>query len=655
MKILRVELENFLCYYGRQSADLSPSPGKPVTIIHGNNGFGKTSLSHAIDYGLYGKQARHGLDAQSVFNWTAKKEGKTVCAVRITFEESGTVYDLARWYERPDGTKENFGGERFSCTPKGAQAISDEEYQRLISKVFPYEVSPLFFFDGEELRSIEKLVEDERAKAAIELRDRLEMVLGVPALQRARTVANSAQDRMDATYQALLQDSANNKQLETDLRASIALITQLDDQLKKHRAEKEENERQLARVRVDLSSFDAAAEIVRKQLVTSADLLAVEGRLSTAFGRRCEATTPLYIELARSQLQEAVEDFSTREKAAKGGQSQALKLSGQQDLLNEILRDKKCVCRTPIDEGRRVYVESRATSVAESLAKTDCASKQPVPWGWLGEQVETKLAGDYWSEYNSAEAAVGQLLVDKTELEGRLASYAKALQNDEQGRIRQLADEQAGFVRAIAQLEGEIVRFEKELEEAKVAKKGLDQKILGAAATTNRVRVEERRVAVAKEAAESLEAAIEELRQIKRHDVQEAASTAFLAMRWKEDFAGLRIQKGYGLTIHLASGEDVPVRSAGESQIVALALLAGLNHCAEIRAPVIMDTLFGRLDREHRTRVLQYLAKIGEQVVLLVTSGELDEPDLAPIRGQIAHDLNIRYVGYGRSELNGGN
>ena len=82
-------------------------------------------------------------------------------------------------------------------------------------------------------------------------------------------------------------------------------------------------------------------------------------------------------------------------------------------------------------------------------------------------------------------------------------------------------------------------------------------------------------------------------------------------------FHGLKIQKGYGLVIQTAQGEDIPARSAGEGQIVALSLLAGLNRCANVRAPIIMDTPFGRLDRVHRSRVLRYLAKMGDQIVLL--------------------------------------
>jgi DNA sulfur modification protein DndD len=653
MKLLRVEFENFLCYYGRQGVDVSTAPGKPVIVIHGDNGFGKTSLSHGIDWGLYGKRMRHGFDAHTVFNWTAKKEGKTVSAVRITFEDGGTIYELARWYERPDPTKDAYGAEQFSCTPRGAAALNEEDYEKLISRIFPYEVSPLFLFDGEELRSIEKLVEDEKAKQAIELRDRLEMVLGVPALQRARSITTTAQSRMNSTYQARLQEEAENQDRQNELKAVDERITAADDQLKKHRLEKETNEQELARVRAELSGLEASELIVKEQLATSEKLRQLEPQLMGAFGKRSDASGPLYIEILRPRLEDAVVDFSGRDKTARGGQRESLRLSGQQDLLNEILRDKKCVCRTPIDEPRQIYVDARAKSIAESLAKLPALSKQLIAWDWIGGQVESKLSIDYWSDYQAAEGAVSKLLVEKGAHESRLDTLRKGLAESEHGRIRQLADEQASFSQAIGRLERDIATIDAALTEARAEKRTIEQKVLQGSATSNRARVEGQRVSVATEAVDTLEAAIEELRQIKRHDVEQAASNAFLAMRWKEDFAGLRIQKGYGLIIHLANGEDIQARSAGESQIVALSLIAGLNHCAEIRAPVIMDTLFGRLDKKHRERVLRYLAKIGEQVILLATSGELDDSDLDPIRSEIANDLQIRFISYGRSELQG--
>ncbi|WP_285056636.1 AAA family ATPase [Pedobacter ginsengisoli] len=55
MLIDRINLNNFRAYQGKQQLALSTNPEKHVTIISGQNGFGKTSLLTALVWALYGK------------------------------------------------------------------------------------------------------------------------------------------------------------------------------------------------------------------------------------------------------------------------------------------------------------------------------------------------------------------------------------------------------------------------------------------------------------------------------------------------------------------------------------------------------------------------------------------------------------------------
>lgn len=55
MLIDRIKLFNFRAYQGEQELALSLNPEKHVTVISGQNGFGKTSLLTALIWGLYGK------------------------------------------------------------------------------------------------------------------------------------------------------------------------------------------------------------------------------------------------------------------------------------------------------------------------------------------------------------------------------------------------------------------------------------------------------------------------------------------------------------------------------------------------------------------------------------------------------------------------
>ena len=75
---------------------------------------------------------------------------------------------------------------------------------------------------------------------------------------------------------------------------------------------------------------------------------------------------------------------------------------------------------------------------------------------------------------------------------------------------------------------------------------------------------------------------------------------------------------------------------------MALSLIAALNRNAVRRGPVMMDTPFGRLDPEHRSKILQFLSHLAEQVFLLVHGGEVNDQDLGAIAASITEQYVLR-------------
>ena len=59
MKLERITLENFRQYHGRQRLEFARDEQRRVTVIHGVNGAGKTSLFLAINWCLYGKSVEN--------------------------------------------------------------------------------------------------------------------------------------------------------------------------------------------------------------------------------------------------------------------------------------------------------------------------------------------------------------------------------------------------------------------------------------------------------------------------------------------------------------------------------------------------------------------------------------------------------------------
>ena len=89
-----------------------------------------------------------------------------------------------------------------------------------------------------------------------------------------------------------------------------------------------------------------------------------------------------------------------------------------------------------------------------------------------------------------------------------------------------------------------------------------------------------------------------------------SSKSLFLSMTTeKEDFTGLTINEGYGLTIRHRDGRAEEARSAGAEHVVALALMGALQRNAPLRGPIVMDSPFGRLDEDHTANVVRTFLK----------------------------------------------
>jgi len=81
-------------------------------------------------------------------------------------------------------------------------------------------------------------------------------------------------------------------------------------------------------------------------------------------------------------------------------------------------------------------------------------------------------------------------------------------------------------------------------------------------------------------------------------------------------------------TAHILSKTNKEIwfdRSAGENQIFATALIAGLAEVSKVKAPLLVDTPLGRLDSKHRANILNFwISNTNRQVILLSQDEEID-------------------------------
>jgi DNA sulfur modification protein DndD len=125
-------------------------------------------------------------------------------------------------------------------------------------------------------------------------------------------------------------------------------------------------------------------------------------------------------------------------------------------------------------------------------------------------------------------------------------------------------------------------------------------------------------------------------------------SKCFQLLHRKSKF-GLKFEinkDDFSLSIAKPSGEVVPAKSlsAGERQLLAVAILWALAKSSGKTLPTVIDTPLGRLDGPHRQKLISnYFPRAGSQVLIFSTDEEITNEHYESLKSHIALEYNINY------------
>lgn len=162
MKIKKIHVENYKTYK-LLDLDLEVTDDRPIILIGGGNGCGKTTLFDAIYHALYGLKIKDARQFEELFNAGVKNESglqNKYIILEVTF--SGMVlsqeqqYKLKRAYMLAENkvlesVTLNMGGNQFnygSGTPQAQKSQSEEIVNKIIAANLPAELSNYFLFDA---------------------------------------------------------------------------------------------------------------------------------------------------------------------------------------------------------------------------------------------------------------------------------------------------------------------------------------------------------------------------------------------------------------------------------------------------------------------------------------------------------------------------
>lgn len=652
MKFRRIKIENLGPYVGSHTLELDVDDAAPVVLVHGENMRGKTSLFNAIRWVLYGKAVgRRGrtLPAVSLLSYDARDALDYHILVELEFEHEGVEYQLERQAQAEVLPRTDRDLQHSARLRRGGHIQPAENVQQIISDILHPDISRFFLFDGEMLDQYEILLGEGNRDSDL-VRQSIEQILGLPALQLLVEDVASIRRETEAQLLRSAEAARRNVAAVASARQALASIEALTDDIKRLQEQREGL----------LAERDTLADRLAGFGEIQADLREIE-RLESEIKDR-EAIR----DDARAQCQTIIREnwwlpvsflMRTRLDASRAASAEATeRFEDAADLRARLSIARKgaerSICETcgqPLSDDLQSRFRDEVAQLEKDLKVLD------VPAGALAEALAEQRSLEVFANTAAAErlttteATFRRANIDIRRFTNEAERVRERLKGHDRTEIAASEIQYEQCVRQIVSIEASIKGHQESLEIQKSALGRLQARIAQTPGTDPRVRLQSQAFA-ALEA--TIAAAVDVFRQEVRVEVERQASEIFRHLTTEPDYAGLSINDNYGLTILDGQGREIRERSAGAEQVVALALVGGLNRSATRQAPVVMDTPFGRLDVRHRENILHFVPTLAGQVLLLVQSGELDrERDLGHLAGFIGREYRIVRDGPTRSHF----
>ncbi len=628
-------LQNFGSYLGRNTIDLLPSAveSRPIILIGGMNGGGKTTIMDALRLALYGARAqcstRGNLSYADFLNQCVSRQTppteKTRIELAFQVAEDDRILDIriVRYWERnPKEGKDTLGILVNDWADKTLLNTWDEYIENLL----PLGISNLFLFDGEQVK---ELAEQEtpptgvfdaiQSLLGLELAERLAADLDVLVSRKRREEASKPQivaieeieTKLDLQQQEFSQIASEVLELDLKLQTAIAQEQQAFDRFVQEGGKIADRGKELDR---ELQLTRAKAELQRQSLRELA-----AGSLPLAL------ISPL---LTQINLQAASE------------------LSFQQDRVTaETIADRD---RRLLEYLQQQTILAAAIAVVRSFLEQEnqriSSERELAQPSWLNidaevaAQLEQIVTSDLAHDRQQLTAMRAHLIELETEIDFLDRQIAEAASPEEYARLKQ-QEVQARTL--VSQLKADRIvatRSQQELER-KIAK--TRQELATYTETNIKLKNDLHLIDSIAKVKATLQIYKEKLTLKKINRLENEVTECFRYLLHKSELVHRIAIDSHTFTLSLydCEGKLLPKHrlSAGEKQLLAIALLWGLARVSGRQLPIAIDTPLGRLDSSHRTNLIErYFPAASEQVILLSTDTEIAETEVANLRAQAA-------------------
>jgi DNA sulfur modification protein DndD len=649
MILQRLELRSFRQF--RDAAiDFAVDDEQNVTIIHGQNGAGKTTILNAFTWLLYEEVTFENRPDRLANEGAMARAGvgdNVTAEVRLDFAHDGAQYTATRsvtYEKRHDG---DYDGSLVDhditvTAEEGGKTRQPGNPENKLDQIIPERLSDLFFFDGEDIDELSQFDNRDHVQEAIQ------NIMGLTILERATSHVEKVAGRFEDEAAEYGSD-----ELRTAIEEKQRLADNIDD-LETKRKDKtraiEQVEGEINTYDQKLERFDESKALTKQRSKYENQIASLEAKIeSTNTDLREQVDNNGFVTIGLPLIRETAEDLDDLRKQGE------IPSRFTNDYINTLLENSECICGRPLDHRTQPY-ESVASLKGE-------VSKDGV------DQAAIQLIGaiDQLSARKSEFHSETDRLIQEREryereiktLEEKIDSISGELQEmetttDDGLTVGELETARAGK----AQEKEELIEDRGAIKE-QISKKQdtLEQKTKDIEELQDEraeALLARRRQKAAELVHQELDQSFAELRDTVREWSDRQVKATFDKIASKNYTAG--IDENFSLTILRTpeDGERVAVDiSTGERQIASLAFIGSLVQIARERYnenteydyftggiyPLVMDSPFGALDNTHRREVSRVIPGLGSQVIVLATDSQWE----GPVRERMADRVGAQY------------
>lgn len=625
MLIQKIKISNFKTYLSLD-LDLTVDDDRPIILIGGSNGGGKTTLFEAISGALYGLKIESKEHFMELLNQGAINKVKPEISLQITFV--GKVlgqqqkYILKRIYQlnpqgRPlESVSLNMNGNMYvygTMTAPKERVRTEQEISKIIKANLPQELSQYFLFDA--MQSSELLKTNVFQQT---IRDNFENVLGFKKYLQLKRASEKlqqewAQQRLEAEQEAKEYNNlcSQKEGLVAEMNACLAE----QDRLYKYMASVEDEYQRAKEGAQQAMNLNKRIQDVTGKIRAITDEAADYAENLKTFIENIEINVFLP-KLASNLSQEINNILRVKEQLLKQSTG-AYPIETLRDVTAKIIDYLKelSLCSQAVDEENVVahMVALQNTTNAQDpydyLDDAEVEALNELPKKGGGNQFVTLDRKRQDMEIQLAN--LDNLRTEKRTLEQTQAGGNNLLianYEDAKRTVEKLKIQEDSFKSEILRLEKRIHQYDVQIQQEPDLK--FD--------TLVKLRPFFDKVA-------------DSLLKKKKAQIETEMQSQLnkLLVSYKGHVARVELSdsmENFNIRLYHSAGNEISLNqlNAASKQIFIQVLLKVLRNLGDYNPPVMIDTVMGVLDNESRDALMEeYFPQLAEQTILLCTTSEI--------------------------------